>query len=277
MRNRAFTLIELLVVIAIIAILAAILFPVFASAKERSRQATCCNNLKQLTMAFLSYTDDHNGFMPICSRRHMYQYAGGNPITVEWTGTQWTAYGTAPVAIDVRQGSLYRLGYARSVGIFNCPTARDLPSYCGSYGFCGRNVPSSWPPGYNKNGLPGGLGVTYSVNQDLADKFPTGTCKTIKLAPAVAGRSGRILFLIHETRGNKDLGIWGQNDGIFVYQDGGDVPDKIHWEGTTCSYADGHVRWIPNTELVRIAAMTSKCPWWRNSHYNNVPGWSGTE
>lgn len=264
--------------IAIIAILAAILFPAFLTAKEKGRQATCCNNLKQLTAAFFAYVDDHNGFMPVCSRRHMYQYAGGNPVTVEWTGTQWTAYGTAPVAIDVRQGSLYRGGYARSVGIFNCPTAKDIPSYSGSYGYTGWKIQSSWPSaGYDRSGLPSGLGLTYSVNQDLADKFPTGTCKTIKLQSAIAGRSTQILFLIHETRGNPSRSIWGQNDGIFVYQDGGDVPDKIHWEGTTCSYADGHVRWIPNTELVRIAAMKSKCPWWRNSHYNNVSGWAGTE
>lgn len=277
MKRRGFTLIELLVVIAIIAILAAILFPIFTSAKEKARQAKCCSNLKQLTLAFFAYVDDHDGYMPICSRRHMYQYGGGNQVTVEWTGTQWTAYGTAPVAIDVRQGSLYKGGYARTVGVFNCPTDADIPSWS-TYGYCGRTVQSTWPAsGYDVSGLPGGLGVTYSVNQDLADKFPTGTCQTIKLQTAIAGRSGQILFLIHETRGNKNLGIPGQNDGIFVYQGGGDVPDKIHWEGTTCSYADGHVRWLPNTQLVKIAAMTSKCPWWRNSHYNNMSGWGGFE
>ncbi len=278
-RLRGFTLIELLVVIAIIAILAAVLFPVFATAKEKGRQATCCNNLKQLTAAFHSYTDDHNGFLPICSRRHMHQYADARPVTVEWTGTQWLAYGTPPVAIDVRQGSLYKGGYARSVSIFNCPSDKDIPSYCGAtYGYIGRNVQSSRPAsGYNPDGLPAGLGVTYAVNQDLADKGIPDFCKTIKLASAVAGRSGKVLFLIHETRGNKDQGILGQNDGIFVYQDGGDVPDRIHWEGTTCSYADGHVRWLSNTEMRRIIAMTTKSPWFRNSHYYGLSGWNAIE
>jgi len=60
MRRQGFTLIELLVVIAIIAILAAILFPVFAKAREKARQATCQSNLKQLALAMMSYAADYD-------------------------------------------------------------------------------------------------------------------------------------------------------------------------------------------------------------------------
>ena len=60
MRQRGFTLIELLVVIAIIAILAAILFPVFAKAREKARQASCLSNLKQLGLADLMYAQDYD-------------------------------------------------------------------------------------------------------------------------------------------------------------------------------------------------------------------------
>ena len=60
MKQTAFTLIELLVVIAIIAVLAAILFPVFAKAREKARQTSCLSNEKQLTLAVLMYTQDYD-------------------------------------------------------------------------------------------------------------------------------------------------------------------------------------------------------------------------
>jgi prepilin-type N-terminal cleavage/methylation domain-containing protein/prepilin-type processing-associated H-X9-DG protein len=60
MKSKGFTLIELLVVIAIIAILAAILFPVFAKAREKARQTTCTSNVKQLTNAALMYAQDYD-------------------------------------------------------------------------------------------------------------------------------------------------------------------------------------------------------------------------
>ncbi len=62
--KRGFTLIELLVVIAIIAILAAILFPVFARAREKARQTSCLSNVKQLTLGVLMYAQDYDETMP---------------------------------------------------------------------------------------------------------------------------------------------------------------------------------------------------------------------
>ncbi|NLO04664.1 MAG: DUF1559 domain-containing protein [candidate division WS1 bacterium] len=64
MRRSGFTLIELLVVIAIIAILAAILFPVFARAREKARQTSCLNNVKQLSLGLLMYMGDYDGSFP---------------------------------------------------------------------------------------------------------------------------------------------------------------------------------------------------------------------
>ncbi|MCW3097428.1 MAG: hypothetical protein JWL77_3046 [Chthonomonadaceae bacterium] len=66
-RKHAFTLIELLVVIAIIAILAAILFPVFAQAREKARQTTCLSNEKQLGIAILAYTQDYDETYPVAN------------------------------------------------------------------------------------------------------------------------------------------------------------------------------------------------------------------
>ncbi|NPV49484.1 MAG: DUF1559 domain-containing protein [Armatimonadetes bacterium] len=72
-----FTLIELLVVIAIIAILAAILFPVFAKAREKARQASCLSNVKQLTLAALMYAEDYDEVLPV-------SIGGSSPMQM-WT------------------------------------------------------------------------------------------------------------------------------------------------------------------------------------------------
>src|SRR5687767_6194063 len=64
-RKSGFTLIELLVVIAIIAILAAILFPVFARARENARRASCQSNLKQVGLGFVQYTQDYDERYPM--------------------------------------------------------------------------------------------------------------------------------------------------------------------------------------------------------------------
>ncbi len=99
-KRRGFTLIELLVVIAIIAILAAILFPVFARAREKARQTACLSNTKQLTLAGLMYGSDYDGHLP----KH-YSYA----------------YGTVPY------NYLYGIGgalepYVPSEELFSCPS-----------------------------------------------------------------------------------------------------------------------------------------------------------
>src|SRR5437899_10292198 len=76
-RQRGFTLIELLVVIAIIAILAAILCPVFARAREAARKASCQSNLKQIATGFMMYTQDYDEMFPPWTANHCGVYPGG--------------------------------------------------------------------------------------------------------------------------------------------------------------------------------------------------------
>ena len=97
MKRNGFTLIELLVVIAIIAILAAILFPVFAQAREKARQTACLSNMRQLAMAVHMYAADHKDRLPYIPHP---QHSLGD-------GTCYISGGPAP-AYDEGHGEVFR-------------------------------------------------------------------------------------------------------------------------------------------------------------------------
>src|SRR5262250_2823908 len=115
MRKRAFTLIELLVVIAIIAILAAILFPVFAQAREQARKITCVSNLKQLTNAWLMYAQDYDETWVTTGK-------GYNPDTTDCVSDD----------SDRRDANYLVQPYVKNFNIFFCPDRTippDTPSF----------------------------------------------------------------------------------------------------------------------------------------------------
>ena len=106
-----FTLIELLVVIAIIAILAAILFPVFAQVREKARQTTCASNLKQIGAAFAMYVQDYDERLP--DRRDLKNaFPGGFKPWTDWPTSDPRA-GWAAVVMEP---------YVRSNALWTCPS-----------------------------------------------------------------------------------------------------------------------------------------------------------
>lgn len=126
-KKHAFTLIELLVVIAIIAILAAILFPVFAQAREKARQITCVSNCKQIGLAWIQYTQDYDETVPIA---YKWNYSFG-PLTAKYNTTGIGGAVGIPTGIPAEIQP-----YTKSWNVFICPDdpAQTAAEACSSQG-----------------------------------------------------------------------------------------------------------------------------------------------
>jgi prepilin-type N-terminal cleavage/methylation domain-containing protein/prepilin-type processing-associated H-X9-DG protein len=264
--QSGFTLIELLVVIAIIAILAAILFPVFAQARERARVASCSSNLKQFMLGITMYTQDYDETMPLA-----WKIKGQVGAKIGAPGEQGA--GRAP------QGLWFTLmPYVKSQEIFRCP---NDPKFYGdkvgnkvkgqsaiavtpgrytyyeatgqSYKFTKDNfsMPAEVAAGTDNNN-----GLDKKDSDDRGDMSVRAAGSTGTFAPPPSPMSMAFFARPTETRVIRDLNApWEKFEGTpngFEEKNAAEI--ATHSQGINVAFADGHVKFITSK-----ATMNSFC------------------
>ena len=244
---KGFTLIELLVVIAIIAILAAILFPVFQSVRENARRATCQSNMKQIGVGILQYIQDGDEVYPQCAPRNGAAWAFGSSFG---TPADWRP-GNYALRNAFWSNSIQP--YVKSYDVYSCPSATE-------YRLAG--LPYSAPQKhwanmeYAMNGNLGNLNLASVHSPALLIMFTGNNGKA-----QVAGQAGTFptldcpdgtqpcVYLPNTTdcqtsqkNGAKDdwyVPIIPYNSPVFS--------SYVHSGGDNVAYVDGHVKWIKHT------------------------------
>jgi len=238
--RRGFTLIELLVVIAIIAILAAILFPVFAKAREKARQTSCLSNLKQLGLGFMQYEQDYDEQFPTSN------VAGQHALGQGWGGEIYP--------------------YIKSTGVYKCPddaTNGTLPAFTMSYAANLSFLRTD--PGSAQDPHPGpSLAVLASP------------AKTILLSE-VQGIQGDVLDPTEIAGGNVVSSVTNGTGGVYPFGNcsfcsggrettgclgGSNIPCTVtatgsgfaaatglHTDGANYNMADGHAKWFRGSSV----------------------------
>lgn len=226
MRNRrdgGFTLIELLVVIAIIAILAAILFPVFARAREKARQTSCLSNLKQLNLGVMMYLQDYDEVFPPL----MYASATGaitmyDVVTPYVKNNQIAKCPSKNAAIKVFAGGAY-------VSPSNGDVGMDMHLL----------APLNPDPHYS-----------YGPNERLIHTLEGGASYWYPLSLAAVGSVAEVP-LVYEAVGHNhgNAQVTGPIDNSTI---NGWGPARRHNEGLNIGFVDGHAKWS-KTESLTLA------------------------
>ena len=213
--TSGFTLIELLVVIAIIAILAAILFPVFAQARAKARQTACLSNLKQLGNALMMYTQDYDEVLPGNHSRDqganeplgfMQPYNAGDPQTLR----NW--------AREIQP-------YVKNLQVYKCLSAPPRAE--------------ATLTEYNAVNTPGGGNTNYYLNGVASDKALAAISEP---ADIIYLRETGVLTRVCQVRPQKLANGDAQNANGSGY-------DRLHNEGGNFLFCDGHAKWQKKTSI----------------------------
>ncbi len=214
-RRKGFTLIELLVVIAIIAILAAILFPVFARARENARRASCQSNLKQLGLGIMMYTQDYDEKYPPTYT--------DTPRAI-WYTTTWP--------------------YVKSSQVFQCPSDSSVTG--ASFSYLAMMSPTNFVVSYGYNYLLGG-DPTSSANpprSQASDASPSTLVMLSDAGSTADGPNGTVT----ESSPAKVGGMQFLTDPAANTLPGNPLskdyvgPRIRHLETVNVAFADGHVK-----------------------------------
>lgn len=223
--RSAFTLIELLVVIAIIAILAAILFPVFAQARAKARQTSCLSNMKQIGLGLMMYTQDYDEVL-----------AGNDPSGSYAAGLNrnlgWNEPFTTGVSATYRNWARDIQPYIKNYGIYRCPSTTPRSSYNGGNGPYNECNKALYPACYD---------TSYALN-GLAET------KAMAVIPAPADiiflREFSIYSRTAQTRPRRS------NATAATFQEFNHILyDFVHSEGSNLLYCDGHAKFKRKTAL----------------------------
>lgn len=218
-RKRAFTLIELLVVIAIIAILAAILFPVFAKAREAARKTQCVSNSKQIATAIYMYVQDYDETVGFA-----YNYWG--PGTYQAGSVNYnTTNGLVPP-------SVYLSPYIKNFGVFTCPSATRKTPTAGNatYGSMISNYGWNWQITYVAKGYPPFSARTGPLYEGVSLAMLDRPADTVIMGDSNPNRLQGSYIYPHTN-------AWSATRG---YQ----AKPLRHNEGDNYIFMDGHAKWF---------------------------------
>jgi prepilin-type N-terminal cleavage/methylation domain-containing protein len=234
-KRRGFTLIELLVVIAIIAILAAILFPVFAQAREKARETSCLSNMKQMGIGLAMYRQDWDGRGPF----------GGWPVT--WSG-QLNVHSPQSKYHEDWQFTLQP--YVKNSQVFRCPSDKIA--------YNERPISYLYNNNLNNNHMPtseAAVENSSSVATIFEGCGPTGS--STEAAPPAA------LAALFPPKAFREYTIWGSNAALLASSKFG-LPR--HMDGGNVIYFDTHAKYVnygitsDMTSAQRLAAINAVFP-----------------